>query len=76
MEIFPLLPAIFSAIISIMLFYNAEKEFEWVSKIWSLMIGLVLVFVTIFLAELGMKFINEEKKSNQIRTEYFSNDYY
>ena len=77
MEFFALLPAIFSAVVAIALLYNSEKDDEYIGKIWCFILGLVFVWVTVFLAKLGMGYVNDDKKiEKKQQTEYYSDDHY
>jgi hypothetical protein len=77
MEFFALLPSIFSAIVAIALLYSAEKDDEYIGKIWCFILGLVFVWVTIFLVKLGMGYVNDDKKvEKKQQTEYYSDDLY
>ena len=68
MEIFKFIPSIFTGIISIALFYNSEKEEDYVNKIWGFIIASILVWFTIFLFKETIEYDNDFNGTN--KTEY------
>lgn len=61
-----LIPAGITAIIAIYCFLNSEdKEDELVNRIWSLILGVVMFLVTIWLCELGMDYSGRTRKTKE-----------
>ena len=53
--------AVVSGIISIAFLFYAEKAEEYIDKFWDLILGILFVFFTIYLAENSIEFSKKEK---------------
>ena len=77
MEIFAVMPAALSAIVAISLLRNAETSDEYIGKIWSLILGLLFVWATIFLLKLGIGYSSKTKNTySKTNTEYYYDYHY
>jgi hypothetical protein len=74
-----LIPAGITAMIAIYCFLNSEDKYDdFVSRIWSLILGVVLFVVTIWLCQLGMDYsgrTRKAKESIEYSQPFIGNDY-
>jgi len=73
MEIFAFLPAIIALILTVTALSSIfDKQDEIIWRIWKLIFGVVLLILTIYLTNLGLK-----EKSHSINSRYiYYNNYY
>lgn len=75
MDYFGLVPSIFTIVLSIALFINAEKGDDYVEKVWSFVLGLSFAIATIYLIELFTSYNTPPTRKEKYKTEYYD-DYY
>ena len=66
---------IISCIITVTLFYNAEKNNDYVSKIWFFMLGVITVIITIAMLKFSLDKPDYSDNYEDIQKKYINYNY-
>lgn len=70
MSFFAILPALLAGLLALVFLFNAEKQEDFVGKFWFFLIGLLFLWLTVFLLKLGIKTSNKIEDYNPNNIEY------
>lgn len=74
MDFFAFIPSLLCLFVSVSLYVAAENDEEKISKLWCFIFFILLSWLTIFFADMGMKYSNSTKV-HQLNNNYI-NKYY
>ena len=76
MDFFAFLPAILCGIIAVAFLNNGEKtEDDYAAKFWCYAFGIMFVFFTIYLANIGIEY-SKPKYIHSVTNEYYDRNYW